>query len=1341
MGKNHEVDFLVFEKFIETIVEKHKTVDPRQKIDCHINYKQSHWDRLEEKLNEQFPKDEGYDVPRANTIKNYFYIVRPGNKNFGIVKYLAKFVDTLSNFIECRSYQEFYDKTAAELNFLDTPEKLQSGNSQKKVEEALSTSQSHPLESKIEAAIDKQAILLGQLRENSNSYRNSLLSNRGRFQHVRIEEILLADASITSNLPTEVKNRDKQLDLFTAIKSLGKKDIPHAIILGSGGMGKTMSLLYLWERLLKEKNQPIPLFIALNEYNNAPKKERKNFILQYIAHHYLVESSPTKKTENLIWNLLKKKPEKEQLGIVLLLDGFNEVTTDLDELIWELSKLSTEALNVQMVVTSRYVEIQNYTWARNSEVMELVHLEKNTISDYLSEHGVSTPTEDSKLFELLGNPMMLTLYVGTEQISREYSDHSLFSFFKVQTEAELLWNFNESLLAKSFKEFESKRKEYFFAAFLIRYVVSYIAWKMEKEGVFFISSTSAKNSKFNFNTVIREACEKLNRRSILEKYSDVPKVVNLFSEQTTNVLSDIQRSKEIKNYLTHHLNILVQEGTDLRFLHQNFRDFYAACHLRNCITFSLSEQKRPMEWEERTFPIYLRKMLGEMEGEYLFDAQELLQGQEPPSRIKENLITHLLDSCRGQNMTNNYTVWNLVSILHEVRATLAGSDLRQLDLACIALNNIPLTAYRGKKYLTVRIEEAKVNGKQFICQSHTSFVNSIEYRLPDGQRILSASKDGTIKEWLVSTGLCLNTFSGHKAGVVSAVYSPDNHRILSSSWDRTVKEWSTTGICLYTINKHTRGVLSAIYNSTGERFITGSRDGAFEWKSILGQKIRTIKKSFGQSYFAAYSPYDDRILINSGGVKIDEWSEKDKTWLSPFKFHRDGINFINYSPDGQTVLSASQDGTIKTWSVATRQCLNTSEKHFSGVLYASYSPDGQYIISTYYNGTIKEWSASTLSCLKTLEITRSNERIIRAIYSPDGLKILVLSGDGIIREWLRSTWECISTIQPLIENEIKFAEYSPFGRQMLLISKNGTAKEFSTFKGQCLKIFQLTHSNIQNAIYSPNGDRILTLGQDGTICEWSVTRGNLLRTLKFGEERMLSIAYSRDGKKIISLTSNNSISSAFSYHKELFSHSNSIAFEWHEGFSSPFRKIVFKGSNVKHIIYLNNDTHFLTVSFNGTVEIRSLDGVTLSNLSTLEGFDSSSSIKFSMAGKKVIATDSKGLMIKGWSVSTGKLLFSESTDTVNNYIFTNSPNKQCIIFRTKDNTIIERSLVGEPDRRYLDDFGLIVQGVNFRNLHPDSIFTDEEKKRLRHYGAIFDDQDELDWNKAVEDAYGDMEEE
>lgn len=57
----------------------------------------------------------------------------------------------------------------------------------------------------------------------------------------------------------------------------------------------------------------------------------------------------------------------------------------------------------------------------------------------------------------------------------------------------------------------------------------------------------------------------------------------------------------------------------------------------------------------------------------------------------------------------------------------------------------------------------------------------------------------------------------------------------------------------------------------------------------------------------------------------------------------------------------------------------------------------------------------------------------------------------------------------------------------------------------------------------------------------------------------------------------------------------------------------------------------------------------------------------------------------------------------------------------------------------LNNVGLYLWCCDFRHLHPSSHFSEEEKERLRSFGAISTDEDERCWKEAIADANGDLE--
>ena len=76
-------------------------------------------------------------------------------------------------------------------------------------------------------------------------------------------------------------------------------------------------------------------------------------------------------------------------------------------------------------------------------------------------------------------------------------------------------------------------------------------------------------------------------------------------------------------------------------------------------------------------------------------------------------------------------------------------------------------------------------------EGHTFPVDSVAFS-PDGKRLVSGSRDDTVKVWDAQTGQEALSLKGHTNTVSSVAFSPDGKRIVSGSWDKTVKVWGAT---------------------------------------------------------------------------------------------------------------------------------------------------------------------------------------------------------------------------------------------------------------------------------------------------------------------------------------------------------------------------------------------------------------------------------------------------------------------------------------------------------------------------------------------------------------------
>jgi hypothetical protein len=261
------------------------------------------------------------------------------------------------------------------------------------------------------------------LLEGSRRYYNALHGDNGRFRYLGISESILShpenewsENPLISELCEDAENKfeykksvqkENKLNILNVISSLWNKKCKHAIITGDSGMGKTVSLIHCWKNYLKNQDEikPVPVFIPLNEFNQVKKYNRDDFILFMILRYY--ESSLTKEQ---IWEAMKKPlPQGECTPwMVLLLDGFNEITVENSELLLELACISEQCPGVQILITNRYDLRDNFNWD-DWNLLKLKGLDDMQVRLFLEEKKMEIP-QKGKLKELIRNPMILSLY-------------------------------------------------------------------------------------------------------------------------------------------------------------------------------------------------------------------------------------------------------------------------------------------------------------------------------------------------------------------------------------------------------------------------------------------------------------------------------------------------------------------------------------------------------------------------------------------------------------------------------------------------------------------------------------------------------------------------------------------------------------------------------------------------------------------------------------------------------------------------------------------------------------------------------------------------------------------
>jgi dipeptidyl aminopeptidase/acylaminoacyl peptidase len=117
---------------------------------------------------------------------------------------------------------------------------------------------------------------------------------------------------------------------------------------------------------------------------------------------------------------------------------------------------------------------------------------------------------------------------------------------------------------------------------------------------------------------------------------------------------------------------------------------------------------------------------------------------------------------------------------------------------------------------------------------HEDIVRSAQFS-PDGQRVVTASKDHTARLWDAASGKPIGEPMKHEDVVNSAQFSPDGLRVVTTLEDKTARLWdSISGKPIGEPLKHADVINSAQFSPDGQRIVTASWDKTARlWDAVM----------------------------------------------------------------------------------------------------------------------------------------------------------------------------------------------------------------------------------------------------------------------------------------------------------------------------------------------------------------------------------------------------------------------------------------------------------------------------------------------------------------------------
>ena len=407
---------------------------------------------------------------------------------------------------------------------------------------------------------------------------------------------------------------------------------------------------------------------------------------------------------------------------------------------------------------------------------------------------------------------------------------------------------------------------------------------------------------------------------------------------------------------------------------------------------------------------------------------------------------------------------------------------------------------------------------------------------PDGQWMLSASGDKTVRVWDHKTGALVKVLQEHKSDIQALAVTPDSARLITGSGgfvgnDNTIKVWDLTSLkVIKTLHGHTDWVRTLAVTSDGRRLLSGSNDKTIiEWDLQTWNKVRTYTGHSDLVREIAITEDDTKFVSASHDQTVKVWDlNQGKEW-GTFSGHRFDVDSAVIIPPGRMVASGSLL-EIKIWDIDSLEEIVTLKGHNNSVTALGVTPDGKMLISGSKDNQLKLWDLETYTEIASVG---DHSDVINAItVSPDGRFLLTGSGSVLFEENEIKIWNLtkfggsqshIPGVEKFEGGITKFAK-SPVNEDLFGATGVGSILgwNFKTLK-QKSRFTTDEGAGIRDLAITADGKTLASAGDDWCITLWDLETGKDLKTLVGHSERINHIAMTADDRCIISSSFDNSL--------------------------------------------------------------------------------------------------------------------------------------------------------------------------------------------------------------------------
>lgn len=551
-------------------------------------------------------------------------------------------------------------------------------------------------------------------------------------------------------------------------------------------------------------------------------------------------------------------------------------------------------------------------------------------------------------------------------------------------------------------------------------------------------------------------------------------------------------------------------------------------------------------------------------------------------------------------------------------------------------------------------------GHAQVLAGHDRDVYALAYS-PDGRRLASGGRDGSIVLWDPTTKMALRCLEGHGGEINALAFSKDGKLLASSSDDRTAKIWrAREGDCLATLSKHKGNVFGVDFSPDGSLIATGGAGGEiFLWNAatkeatplpsktnddveqltfspdgrwLAAARAKTgvhvwdvLRRSFFKSFAddsgatcVSFSPDGRQLAIVGKHSVIGIWDlQSGERDLRIGSDHADTIQSIMFHPDGRSVLTGSRDSTARRVCLKRRRCEQVYRGHTARIWCAVWAPNGQEFATGSEDGSVRIWPAHSERGHAELPTNGRSPRSISV--DPTSPALAVGTDEGLIELWRLDRLD----LPPAIFNDgrpIRSVEHSPDGQTLVSVGGDQFIHVWDFETASMLRRFPTRMETMTNVRFHPSGRYVVTHSNASPPKIWDVATGRELGTIGADPRGAECVCFTPDGHSLFTTTTEGHFQ----------------RWNWRAGFGET-RQRRHKG-NIADLRFTRDRAHLITVSEDRTARLWDSDTLSASHI-LIGHAHRINALAISPDDRTIFTGDDSG-SIRGWHRGTGQEMIS-----------------------------------------------------------------------------------------------------